>query len=139
VGEVNFVDDYDADENVFETTMTASRNGVEEEEDSRSAQAMILPTSGLDSASQGRLLQRQQEDQQSSVSNPAVVDLGDIVNQLHDLSSFFVDDDLNPVSQGNYSNLIMTHQSSSNQEQIARILSRSAMSTFGHDSDAGSI
>lgn len=99
VGEVNFVDDYDADENVFETTMTASRNEVEEEvEDGSSA-----------------------------------FDLGDIVNQLHDLSSFFVDDELDANDEKTSRSGHTMHSSgdaSSNHEQIAKILSRRAMNTL---------
>ena len=133
VGEVNFVDDYDADENVFETTMTVSRNEIEEEvEDGQSAQAVANPmTSGTDSASQ-------QERGGQDPNQQQVVDLGDIVNQLHDLSSFFVDDDFGETK--NYSSNLTQSSGdlTNNHEQIAKILSRSAMHSFKGRQDSSS-
>lgn len=123
VGEVNFVDDYDADENVFETTMTASRNDVEEE-DSRSTQPRSLAIA---------------EEQQSNRSEKEpVVDLGDIVNQLHDLSSFFVDDDMESTAMTSQSGHTL-QSSDGNHEQIAKILSRRAMNTFNMGGSESSI
>lgn len=128
VGEVNFVDDYDADENVFEATMTVSRNEAEEGEDGQSAHAVVMATPIL-----GGSFSEEGQQLRDSQQQP-IVNLGDIVSQLHDLSSFFVDDE-SKGSHGReahkYAHLMQASgDASGNQEQIAKILSRSAKGSY---------
>lgn len=95
VGEVNFVDDYDADgENVFEQTTTASRLDVDDETGS------YLPAVGAAQSSNsiGGYAEQQSFASHPPASIPEAPEdrsggIGDIVNQLHDLSSFFIDDE----------------------------------------------
>ncbi|UZJ52359.1 hypothetical protein CBS101457_001679 [Exobasidium rhododendri] len=159
VGEVNFVDDYDADENVFEATMTVSRNDEGEEDDDDNDErrrrgggdrgrgdderSMPLTSNTAESASQQEQRQQeqqQQQQQQRQLQHQQVVqpiaDLGDIVNQLHDLSSFFVDDDFSENDARTYSQ--SSGDLTNNHEQIARILGRSAMQPFEATNRQGS-
>ncbi|MCO5589979.1 hypothetical protein L7F22_043948 [Adiantum nelumboides] len=115
VGEVNFVDDYDAEgENVFEQNMTASRTDMEEME-SASVAAGAKSGNAQSLASQNGVSFRGEQASLASKSSIAGIALqensfptesekdsiGDIVNQLHDLSSFFIDDEITNQSAEN--------------------------------------
>lgn len=105
VGEVNFVDDYDAEgDNVFEQNMTASRVEAEEMESvsiapqsaARSAGSVggVLPPEQASFASNSSINASTSE---AAITEDDKVNIGDIVSQLHDLSSFFIDDELTAI------------------------------------------
>ncbi|PWN33933.1 uncharacterized protein FA14DRAFT_165120 [Meira miltonrushii] len=184
VGEVNFVDDYDAEgENVFEQNMTASRTDMEELE-SASLAAGAKSGNAQSLASQNGVSFPGEQASLASKSSVAGIamqennfptesekdSIGDIVNQLHDLSSFFIDDEFtnasvenddpsdrsskrksrkkNNASMGGNSTGAASlssiagksdgHSEENSGEQIAKILSRSALANMmGRGHNAG--
>jgi hypothetical protein len=105
VGEVNFVDEYDPEgDNIFEQNMTASRSGVEDMESAsmqqaRSGEARSAASNrgaglvGESQSSTSRSFVDDEGDETTRDRSNDRVNVGDIINQLHDLSSFFIDDD----------------------------------------------